>query len=87
LTGQKKGGAINISEADKRLAKAIENRMAKGGEVDLEAADARLRRVTLVTSMAWRLSTPAPQSYSTQALVLTQRFDHGAVVTCLVLVT
>jgi len=42
LTGQKKGGAINISEADKRLAKAIENRMAKGGEVDLEAADARL---------------------------------------------
>jgi hypothetical protein len=42
LTGQKKGGAISISEADKRLAKAIENRMAKGGEVDLEAADARL---------------------------------------------
>jgi hypothetical protein len=42
LTGQKKGGAIDISEADKRLAKAIENRMAKGGEVDLEAADARL---------------------------------------------
>ena len=43
LTGQKKGGAIDISEADKRLAKAIENRMAKGGAVDLEAADARLQ--------------------------------------------
>lgn len=42
LTGKKKGGAVDISEADKRLAKAIENRMAKGGAVDLEAADARL---------------------------------------------
>jgi hypothetical protein len=40
--GFKDGGAVDISKADKRLAKAIENRMAKGGEVDLEAADARL---------------------------------------------
>jgi len=39
----KKGGAIDIKEADKRLAAAIEKRMAKGGAVDIEAADARLQ--------------------------------------------
>jgi hypothetical protein len=41
--GNKDGGAIDIKEADKRLAAAIEKRMAKGGAVDIEAADARLQ--------------------------------------------
>lgn len=49
LTGQKKGGEVDIDAADARLTKAIEARMsgdgmAKGGEVDISAADARLER-------------------------------------------
>lgn len=49
LTGQKKGGEVDIDAADARLTKAIEARMsgdgmAKGGEVDISAADARLEQ-------------------------------------------
>jgi hypothetical protein len=40
--GFKKGGAVDISAADRRLNQAMEKHMAKGGEVDIEAADARL---------------------------------------------
>jgi len=42
LTGQKKGGVVDIKAADARLSAAISKRMAKGGAVDIEAADARL---------------------------------------------
>jgi acyl-CoA thioesterase-1 len=45
--GFKKGGAVDIDAADRRLAQAMEKRMsgggmAKGGKVDIAAADARL---------------------------------------------
>jgi acyl-CoA thioesterase-1 len=40
--GFKKGGAVDIDAADRRLSAAIQKRMAKGGEVDIKAADARL---------------------------------------------
>jgi hypothetical protein len=40
--GFKKGGAVDIDAADRRLIQAMEKHMAKGGEVDIEAADARL---------------------------------------------
>ena len=33
---------VDIKAADARLAAAIQQRMAKGGEVDIKAADARL---------------------------------------------
>ena len=39
----KKGGAVNIEEADQRLKEAIQKRMAKGGGVNIEEADAKLR--------------------------------------------
>jgi len=45
--GFKKGGAVDIDAADRRLAQAMAKRMsgggmAKGGKVDIDAADARL---------------------------------------------
>jgi hypothetical protein len=40
--GYAEGGEVDIEAADKRLAQAIEKRMAQGGSVDIEAADARL---------------------------------------------
>jgi hypothetical protein len=38
------GGTVDIEAADRRLAAAIEKRMAQGGGVDIEAADARLAK-------------------------------------------
>ena len=38
------GGEVDIDAADRRLAQAIQKRMAQGGGVDIEAADARLAK-------------------------------------------
>jgi hypothetical protein len=38
------GGEVDIEASDRRLAQAIQKRMAQGGGVDIEAADARLAK-------------------------------------------